>query len=269
MADSPMTVGFDTTADHDFVCLGISINDRERLCKILVEVALGKSRHAVKILSDNAEFESTSLKSMAVASASNLFQRQKDDKPFHRDGWMFQVISWIASQVSYPNAIHKLPHMRHAHKGLDGLCVAIDDQNSNIAYCVISEDKATIDPRGTFKEDVIPELTRFESGIETTLLTDGVISLLANSDIEDVDDAVEKILWNESMRYRVSTTTATSYHQTSLGKAGIFKGFSAAIPGDDERRIGVLMHDANMRETFDKISARCLEILQERAEFSV
>lgn len=67
---------------------------------------------------------------------------------YKRDGWLFQMISWIALKINlhsqygigkvFMNALHTAP----AQHGIDGFALVIDDKKM-IKYVVLYEDKFT------------------------------------------------------------------------------------------------------------------------------
>jgi hypothetical protein len=57
--------------------------------------------------------------------------------PRHRDGWMFQTISWLAANRANPTAAIRAPHMILAHKGFDGLQIEIDVSSGLVTAAVI------------------------------------------------------------------------------------------------------------------------------------
>lgn len=68
-------------------------------------------------------------KSGTIAISPFAFKSKRTtdpEKPWHRDGWMFQVISWIAAHLQNPEDLIAPPHMIHAHKGFDGIHVRVD-----------------------------------------------------------------------------------------------------------------------------------------------
>jgi len=62
----------------------------------------------------------------------------------------------------------------------------------------------------------------------------------------DIDGAVDRILWQEARRYRVSITTGAT-HEAEKARAGLFADFDKAADGDKIRRQAETMHFDDLR----------------------
>ena len=76
----------------------------------------------------------------------------------HRDGLLFQHISWIAAYMRLPNAKATPPHVRQADKGFDGVLLEIDPSQTALSRIVLCEDKASINPRSLVTGSIWPEI---------------------------------------------------------------------------------------------------------------
>jgi hypothetical protein len=109
------------------LCQGCAwtVADQPELAERIAFVALGQSRHVAKILTGinaipprtNAAIRAAAIKLLTVPPATD---------PWHRDGWIFQTMSWLAALQANPSAIIRAPHMIVAHKGFDGLQLELD-----------------------------------------------------------------------------------------------------------------------------------------------
>jgi hypothetical protein len=97
-----------------------TVDDEPALARLIAHVALGQSRKIVHVLNSLDEEPKKAPKS-AIRSARKLLKAKGKEDAYHRDGWMFQVISWIAAHLEEPDRLIRAPHMIWAHKGLDGL----------------------------------------------------------------------------------------------------------------------------------------------------
>lgn len=100
----------------------------------------------------------------AKKDAIALLSLKPDEKPWHRDGWMFQAISWIAAHNDGGIAI-RAPHLIKAHKGFDGLKLELSDAGE-VTAVVVFEDKATENPRATIRDDVRHSRAAAEKGVD-------------------------------------------------------------------------------------------------------
>jgi hypothetical protein len=212
------------------------VADEEALAEHVARVAVGQYRHVAKILLGEGAAVGTVTRS-AKADAITLLTLKRDEEPWHRDGWLFQAISWIAAHNSSGVAI-RAPHLIKAHKGFDGLKLELS-ADAKVTAVVIFEDKATERPRDTIRDDVWPGIAKLEKGERTNELSQEVSSLLEAQlktlpDL-DVDAAVQQIVWNEARRYRIAITVEEP-HATAEKRKRLFKDYDAYAPGDVVRR---------------------------------
>jgi hypothetical protein len=146
------------------LCQGCAwtITDQLELAKRIAFVALGQSRHVAKILSGIKAIPPSTTASTRAASIKLLTVLPGTD-PWHRDGWLFQTMSWLAALQANPSAIIRAPHMILAHKGFDGLQLELDAASGVVSAAVIFEDKATDNPRQTITREVWPEFQLLEA----------------------------------------------------------------------------------------------------------
>lgn len=210
--------------------------DQDALAEHVARIAVGQYRHVAKILL-GAGATVAAVTQSAKADAITLLTLKKDEKSWHRDGWLFQAISWIAAHNANGVAI-RAPHLIKAHKGFDGLKLELSE-TGEVTAVVIFEDKATENPRDTFRDDVLPGIMKLEQGERTNELSQEVSSLLEAQmrtfpDL-DVDAAVQQIVWKEARRYRIAITVDKP-HLTAAKRKGLFKDYDTYAPGDIARR---------------------------------
>ena len=95
--------------------------------------------------------------------ASNRAAKQIE----HRDGLLFQYLSWIAARLAMPHGHLTAPHVRSADKGFDGFIIELDEEEA-LKRVVLCEDKASIAPRGLITGSVWKEIKSIRSGSATT-----------------------------------------------------------------------------------------------------
>ncbi len=248
-----------TPIDHAPLMHGYTwkVANEQLLAELIARVALGQARHVSKILlnigtpfPDPADGVWSSAVAMFAVSAG-------DEHSSHRDGWMFQVMSWLAAQNAKPNSQINAPQMIRALKGFDGLQLDFD-ANGRISAVVIFEDKATINPRETIQKDVFPEFQKFEAGTYMNVLVAEVTSLLEKRPGIDADDVVRHIIWNDARHFRVTITVGDS-HSTDAGRRRLFKDYDSIAPGANVgRRRGETFYVADLRAWMDGLANKCL-----------
>lgn len=224
-----------------------SVPSVEELANAIAIIAVGQSAHVANILHAAGLAAKPTTKG-AVRGAIKLLT--SSGNILHRDGWMFQVMSWLAAQLRTPGALMNMPHMIHADKGLDGLQVSIDGAEK-VTAVVLFEDKATENPRSTVLTMVWPEFKEFETGENEHLITAEVTLLLNGAGHSNPQQAVADIMWKQVRRYRLSITDEQS---TDQSQAKLFKGYEKNVPGGVERRRAEVFAVINLRKWMDDLA---------------
>ena len=256
-----MTLTLEKVSSPD-LCEGSEwvVADEDALAEHVARIAVGQYRHVAKILMDERASAAT-VTQAAKADAITVLTLKKNEEPWHRDGWLFQAISWIAAHNASGIAI-RAPHLIKAHKGFDGLKLELSNAGA-VTAVIIFEDKATEHPRDTIRDDVWPGIVKLEQGERTNELCQEVSSLL-EAQLKtfpnlDVDAAVQQIVWKERRRYRVAITVDKP-HLTAKQRKRLFKDYDTYAPGDIARRGAETMCLPDLRswmETFaDKVIAK-------------
>jgi len=258
-----------TPFTHSPLCIGSSwaIQDDAVLADQIARVALGQSRQVAKILA-GAGVKLLPVTQGATKAAIKLLTVPKGKPPWHRDGWMFQVMSWIAANRSQPMALISAPHMIHAHKGFDGIQLEIDATTGVVTAVVIFEDKATENPRSTITADVWPEIRKMEAGDRENALAQEVAGLLMAQHTIDVDSAIETTIWKQVRRYRISITVGDD-HADATGRKKLFNGYDGVAPGGIERRCGETLYVEDLRPWMQKLSENAIIAVKELAAENV
>jgi len=231
------------------------ITNEQMLAEQIARVALGQARHVEKILNATAGATPVLIDGALSAAAAMLTVAPGAD-PWHRDGWMFQIMSWVAAHKAGKMSLINTPQMILAQKGFDGLEIQFNSDGS-INAAIIFEDKATDKPRETIRKLVWPEFVEYESGREANLLVSEVTSLLEKRHGIDVDDVIRKVIWKDARSFRVSITAGKS-HQTDKGRNRLFKDYDKTIPGNVSRRRGETLYVKDLRSWMDGIANKAL-----------
>ncbi|CAB1369835.1 hypothetical protein [Denitratisoma oestradiolicum] len=230
----------------------------DELANAIAIIAVGQALHVAKILHVAGLAPKPTTKG-AVKGAIKLLSSSGNIA--HRDGWMFQVMSWLAAQLRTPGALMNMPHMIHAHKGLDGLQVSIDG-TEKVTAVVLFEDKATENPRSMVRDKVWPEFREFEMGENEHLVTAEVTLLIKGAGHSDPQQAVADIMWKQVRRYRLSITDEQS---TDQSQAKLFKGYEKSVPGGVERRRAEVFEVIDLRKWMDDLAKVAIKKAEEMA----
>lgn len=251
-----------TPLDHGDLCHGWAwtIVDEDLLAERVARIVLGQYRHVAKILTGAGVPGPTVGAEQARAAIKQLTVKSGAD-PWHRDGWLFQSISWIAAHQQPSASLTRMPHIRVADKGFDGMQLDLDTTGTIVTSVVIFEDKATDNPRPTIRSEVWPGVVALEKGERMNELcqeVSGMLDVHAAADPDfDVDTAIANTLWADARRYRVSITIGDT-HNTEDARAALFVGFDVSAPGSVSRRRADTVYLPRMRAWMSDFAERVI-----------
>ena len=151
----------------------------------------------------------------------------------HRDGHLFQYVSWIVARLASQKSILTPPHVRQADKGFDGFIIELDEAQKKVLKVVLCEDKASKAPRNLITRSVWKEITSICEGEREDEVLSALNTLLkAVPDLsaDEMEDAVDTIFWEKARHFRVSVATG----EDQRGKndfAQLFAGFEDVALG--------------------------------------
>ncbi|PWE50767.1 hypothetical protein DEM26_07680 [Thioclava sp. NG1] len=252
--------------EHRKLCHGWAwaVDDEDVLAERVARIVLGQYRHVAKILSGAGVPGPVANAEQARAAIRQLTLADGED-PWHRDGWMFQAISWIAAHQRPSASLTRMPHIRKAEKGFDGMQLELDEDGTEVIAVVIFEDKATDRPRDTIRDDVWPGIAALERGERLNELSQEVSGMLdaraAAVPEFDIDTAIANTIWKDARRYRVSITIGDT-HNNENARARLFSGFDGAAVGAVERRRADTIYLPAMRDWMNGFAERVIEKIE-------
>jgi len=259
----PLTL---TPVTHGKLCHGSRwvIDDEADLASKVAHLALGQSRHVAAILA-RVDKKTPATRADAAKAAIKLLTVPDGQEPYHRDGWIFQAISWIAAYRNDSGAVVRAPHAILAHKGFDGMQLCLDADKEKVIAVVIFEDKATVNPRSTITGDVWKGIRALERGDRMPELIQETGAILEAHQLRfpemDIDAAVETILWEEARHYRVAVT-ADDAHDDDSEREALFKGFDNVAPGSRRRRQAETMSIPKLRKWMKQFAAKAISHIE-------
>ncbi|CAN7724433.1 hypothetical protein [Mesorhizobium caraganae] len=229
----------------------------DELAELIAKIALGQSRYVRRVLKETG-FPAPDPKETELSGAIKLLTATDPKTPWHRDGWMFQVISWIAAHLQHPGDLIAPPHMIHAHKGFDGIQVRIDEKTHQVTSVVICEEKATENARKMVRDRIWGEFEGMQSGARDNELAAELTRLLETAKDIDVDKAVETIVWKNARHYRIAITIDDE-HSDADGQKKLFDGYSKVVEGEVVRRRSEVLHLEDMRSWMAALAASAIK----------
>lgn len=237
--------------DASYRARRLLITEPEIISKLVARLLLGRHKHVAKLLTQGGGPSPRAPRAAVEPTLKLLRNPANAGIRWQRDGWLFQLLTWLVSVAgSGGNRVVSAPHARPADKGDDALFI---DFGSSDAALTICEDKATTNPRGTIRDDVLPEFKKYESGARDTELVSKLASMLEGRFGAGAEQVVEDVLWKKKRLYRISIGSSKSvFDGTSV--TALFKGYDEVIPGEAARRGADLYELEDLRPWMDLIS---------------
>lgn len=263
----------------DDYCIGDRwfAQDETQLARLTAIIAMGQATHAAHILKELLPATSAFTHDALCNEAMIRLTVQENGKTprmgyprFQRDGFIFEVISWIAARQNHGQlALLKDPHISATSQGLDGLMIELADDRSKVVMTTVFEDKCTENPRDTFREQVIPALLERHQNKRSAELVAAASTLLRTAGIDERAAAQlsAAVMDRTQRRYRAAFAL-TKDHDSQKKREKLFKGYDALDGIPSNQRVGAsLIVGGTLRDWFDSLASRAIAYLDElRAE---
>lgn len=272
------------TSECDFAEWSIENKNRERLVEVIAYLYLRQEENAQRVINDleprrrvsKGRVAQNIVRKLTAPHAKDveLFQSGTDEQKaaaikrirtsvIHRDGLLFQHISWIASRQAFPQGYMTSPHVRQADKGFDGFIIDLDASGQEIKRIVLCEDKASKSPRNLIRSSVWPEIETILGGDRDDEILADLVTLLKGVPNIDTELAVDAMFWEGSREFRVAV--ATGENQRKAGSfLHIIAGFEAAAGGDLKTRAAGVLAFEDVRKGLallaGEVAAKVVEI---------
>ena len=248
----------------DPLCVGYvwQIHDVALLASVLAELVMGDHIHAAEVLTGIAGEKPKRTKELLDQAIAEIAKPPASEpERYHRDGWLFQLISWTAARtVASPQALIKAPPPIKTQKGFDGIIV--DIAAGSPSSLVICEDKATENPRHMITSKVWPEFTEIEARERDRELNSEVSTLLLQLPAESRKAVAEEVFWKERKHFRIAITASDS-EASPDARRDLFEGFDACVSGDPlKRRRAEVISIPSLREWMDGLCALIVVALE-------
>ncbi|TGL15524.1 hypothetical protein [Leptospira meyeri] len=240
----------------------IEVLDIKKLSEYVGMVILGHYLHVEKILNSKVapEFRPPD---NAIDRAINKLRKNSQIEIEKRDGWIFQIISWIVVQITYSdqNLLSQIPHDAPAQHGLDGIAITLN-YDSKINKIIITEDKATRYPRKLIRSQVFPEFQKYENGEYDNKIVSRVSGIL-NGRIDDskIASAIENDIYRLDVRkYRIGITINNKINKPGSNKK-LFKDYDSFVKNSHSRSADT-MDLKDLRTWMENFSSLIINFLE-------
>ena len=251
--------------DKDVSGLNWEVADFQELAKIVAVIAVGQVVHAARIL-DQLEKNTPAISIPQLNEAaceqltikSGLNPEQEKAARAHRDGFLFECISWIATRQGANDRIfQKDPHISATSQGLDGLVVELEPMKAQIKTVTICEDKCTDYPRNKFRDEVMPTFTEHHGnqvrGRELLATAVDIIKSKFSNGTEALI-AAQRVMELGRRRYRAALTVDATI-DTPEKRAKLFKNYNGLAGIEQSQRIGAtFVMSGDLRTWFQELA---------------
>jgi hypothetical protein len=192
-------------------------------------------------------------------------EKKREKRIELRDGLLFQHISWIAARLRFPKAHLTPPHPRPADKGFDGVLIEYNDAGDGLERLVISEDKASTDPRPLIRTQIWPELEKIVAGHRDGEIMHSITALLDRTVGVDHEHILEGVAWSRIRQFRILVTSPEAEAKDGSYRH-LFKGYDDRAPDPIEGRMAEVMPLTDVRAFLDGLAEDVKAALEKLAD---
>lgn len=278
----PISLNTVSTTECNFLEWTISNNNRDQLVEVIAYLYLQQEKNAQRVINALEPRQSVPkgrvaqnvVKKLTAPQAKDVelsrsgtekdaAEKRMETSVIHRDGLLFQHVSWIAARLALPNGYMNPPHVRQADKGFDGFIIEPDDSGGAVKRIVICEDKASKSPRSLITSSVWPEIRTILDGDRDDEILADLVTLLKSIPDIDTETAVEEMFWEGTHEFRVAVATGEDQRNAN-GFLHIIAGFEAAAGGELASRTAGVLAFEDVRKGLallaDDVAAKVQEI---------
>lgn len=250
--------------DSDVAGLEWTVSDFQELAKLVAVVAVGQAAHAARIL-DQLEPNKPAISIAALNQAAcdqltitGVTQTQVAALRAHRDGFLFECITWIATRKGASNrTFQKDPHTSSTSQGMDGLVIELEASKQEIRAVTICEDKCTGKPRNKFQAEVMKTFMEHHSGVKRSreLISTAIDLIKSNFPNEtEATRAAAKVMDKDYRFYRAALTVDSTMN-TAEKRSSLFKDYNNLSGIQQAQRIGaIFVVSEDLRTWFQKLA---------------
>lgn len=255
-------------------CVGerwVTINEKT-LASLVAIIAMGQVAQASHIVTKLApitpaysDADSKNEAKIRLTVQEKKTVHRKGYPRSQRDGFIFEVISWIAARQTHGKlAYMKYPHVNATSQGLDGLMLEFSADRSKVERTTIFEDKCSRDPRRAFTRQVIPVFQNIHGNKRSAEIVAAASVLLRTACISDsqVAQLAVAVTDRKTRRYRAALAVTDKYNNQKK-RVELFSGYNKIKNIRADQRLGAcLVVPSNLRDWFDKLASMSIEHLE-------
>lgn len=245
-----------------FIDYEYEVVNKDLLAGYVGEMLLGHHLHILRIIKSL----SATFPIHKNESIDQIIQKIITADPSKRDGWLFQMVSWIVLAKSKTGELFfsNYPHFAPAQHGIDGLAITINSDDT-IKNIIITEDKCTVHPRNKITSQVFPEFLEFENGAKDNALVGIISSLIGGLNAGEILEKVQNDIFEKRYRlYRIGITREES-HNSLTGRKKLFLNYKKYVDGPTSvRRSAASIHIEDMRDWMKDFAEQVVAYLESK-----
>ena len=260
-----------TTVPINSDCIGDrwEVNDEDYLAQLVGMVAKCEFGHAQSILNGITPIPATYPPDVEAAIKQEVItaltlgkgadgKEIKNTAKVHRDGFLFEAISWIvARNNSSSDVLMRDPHINATTQGLDGLMIELNPAHDDVVKTTVMEDKCVEDPQYTFRYKTLPALQYYHANHRKVLESAG--AMLRNAfPPETINSMAAKAIQLSIRNYRASLTIE-NLSDNQAGRNDIFDYYNRLTGLLQQNRIGcTFLTSDDVREWFEEFTKKVI-----------
>ncbi|MGC2221455.1 MAG: hypothetical protein WA624_03325 [Methylocella sp.] len=229
----------------------------DELAELTARILLGRARHVASILHGAIRQPLDIPKEELRNSLRRQLILQPGAQPWHRDGLLFEIICWIAAQITAgPDEVISDPHLQSTQQGVDSLKVSFDRRSRRLQTAKIYEQKCTDNPRTHFRDNVLPAFRDWLTGKRDAELVQLAVGLLDRFSLSDqeTEEAYNRLIQDRPLQFETALTVSPAAFPVASCMT-LFKDFSS-LQGDVTTRFGVTFPLDDLRPWFEGFAQR-------------
>ncbi len=253
----PLAIIHTHTSPH---CLGSvwTVSDADALAEVCAQILIGRAHHAATILNGVRPLGSPPVMSSELRDCLHReLHPQTRQTIWHRDGLLFEIISWVAARLTATasEAISD-PHLKATNQGTDCVKVTINPVTRTVTRATVYEYKCTANWRQLFSQDILAAFQEYLSGKRDNQLAQTAITLLGSLGFtsEERSAAYDELIQARPLAFQASLTVAPSDF-TADQRLALFNGYDS-IAVDIADRFGNTMPLDDVRTWFAGFSSK-------------
>jgi hypothetical protein len=229
--------------------------DEGALADLTALVLIGRAKHAEGILA-GAQRNFVVLPNALKEQIRTQLQTPEGPLTYHRDGLLFEIISWIAARLaSGEDDIISTPHLKSTQQGLDAIKIEFDPDFRVLIRAVVYEQKCSENARDQFRDEVIPAFNEWRSHKRDNQLVQAITSLVERFDLTDAEHLAlyDRIVQVHPLAFQAALTVTPSPFDAARCVA-LFNGYSD-VTTDIADRMGDTFPLSDIRAWFSHFAA--------------